>query len=202
VTTVLFVGGGLHQRSAIQRIRGTGVRVVAVDRDEDAPGMLAADVCESVDFTDVAAVTEVARRHAVDAVLTVSADRAVPVVAAVAEALGLPGIGTATARRMTHKRTMRDALAAAGVPQPAYAAVRAAGDASGALGAVSLPAVLKPVDSGGQRGVFRIDTPSDLELDLDDATAESATGEALLEEFVEGTELNGSSSPVRASRRW
>ena len=191
MTTVLFVGGGLHQRSAIQRIRGTGVRVVAVDRDEDAPGMLAADVCESVDFTDVAAVTEVARRHAVDAVLTVSADRAVPVVAAVAEALGLPGIGTATARRMTHKRTMRDALAAAGVPQPAYAAVRAAGDASGALGAVSLPAVLKPVDSGGQRGVFRIDTPSDLELDLDDATAESATGEALLEEFVEGTELNG-----------
>ena len=56
-----------------------------------------------VDFTDVAAVTEVGRRHRVDGVLTVSADRAVPVVAAVAEALGLPGIGNETAHRMTHK---------------------------------------------------------------------------------------------------
>ena len=45
------------------------------------------------------AVTEVARRHRVDGVLTVSADPAVPVVAAVAEALGLPGIGTETAYR-------------------------------------------------------------------------------------------------------
>ena len=62
-----------------------------------------------------------ARRHAVDGVLTVSADRAVPVVAAVAEALGLPGIGTETAHLMTHKIAMRRTLADAGVPQPRFA---------------------------------------------------------------------------------
>ena len=44
-------------------------------------------------------MTAVARREGVDGVLTVSADRAVPVVAAVAEELGLPGIGTETAHR-------------------------------------------------------------------------------------------------------
>jgi len=53
---------------------------VAVDRNAEAPGLAAADVGEVVDFTDVPAVTEVGRRHAVDGVLTVSADRAVPVV--------------------------------------------------------------------------------------------------------------------------
>ena len=75
--TVLFVGAGRHQRRAIEHARRRGLRVVAVDRNESAPGLAAADVAEVVDFTDVAAVTEVARRHDVDGVLTVSADRAV-----------------------------------------------------------------------------------------------------------------------------
>jgi biotin carboxylase len=59
------------------------------------------------------------------------------------------------------------------------------------LAAVPLPAVLKPVDSGGQRGVFRIEDETALERDLDESLAESPSGEALVEEFVEGTELNG-----------
>ena len=90
--TVLFVGAGRHQRRAIAQARAQGLRVVAVDRNPGALGLEAADVAEVVDFSDVDAVIEVARRHAVDGVLTISADRAVPVVAAVTEALDLPGI--------------------------------------------------------------------------------------------------------------
>jgi len=44
-------------------------------------------------------VLKATARLKIDGVLTVSADRAVPVVAAVAEARGLPGIGTDTASR-------------------------------------------------------------------------------------------------------
>ena len=94
--TVLFVGAGRHQRRAIEQARTRGLRVAAVDRNADAPGLTSADVAEVVDFSDVDAVVEVARRIGVDGVLTISADRAVPVVAAVAEELGLPGIGTQT----------------------------------------------------------------------------------------------------------
>jgi biotin carboxylase len=191
VKTVLFVGAGRHQRRAIEHARDRGLRVAAVDRNPQAPGLLAADVAEVVDFTDVEAVTEAARRHRADGVLTVSADRAVPVVAAVAEELGLPGIGTETAHRMTHKLAMRSALADAGLPQPEFAAVRSAKDMAGALDAVGLPAVLKPVDSGGQRAVFRLETPGELERNLAEAVAESPTHEAVVEAFVDGVELNG-----------
>ena len=191
VKTVLFVGAGRHQRRAIEQARARGLRVAAVDRNADAPGLAAADVAEVVDFTDVDEVVEVARRVGVDGALTVSADRAVPVVAAVAEELGLPGIGTETAHLLTHKRAMRDVLGAAALPQPPYALLRSADDIDAALEAVSFPAVLKPVDSGGQRAVFRIETREELERDLAEAVAESATNEALLEEFVDGIELNG-----------
>jgi biotin carboxylase len=189
--TVLFVGAGRHQRRAIRRAKGLRLRVVAVDRNAEALGLQEADVAEVVDFTDVAAVTEVGRRHAVDGVLTVSADRAVPVVAAVAEALGLPGVGTETAHLMTHKVAMRTRLAEAGVPQPRYAAARSLHEAYAAVETVGFPAVLKPADSGGQRGVFLVGSIDDLEAHLHAALAESPSGEAIVESYHEGLELNG-----------
>ena len=189
--TVLFVGAGRHQRRAIKQARARGLRVVAVDRNSKAPGLESADLSEVVDFMAVAEVVEVARRIGIDGVLTVSADRAVPVVAAVAEKLGLPGIGVGTAHLLTHKRAMRDVLGGARLPQPAFASLRSAEDVDAALAEVAFPAVLKPVDSGGQRAVFRIDSREELEHNLTEAIAESSTDEALLEGFVEGIELNG-----------
>ena len=189
--TVLFVGAGRHQRRAILHAQELGLRVVAVDRNPDAPGLAAADVGETVDFADIGAVTEVGRRHGVDGVLTVSADRAVPVVAAVAEALGLPGIGTETAHLMTNKIAMRRTFADAGVTQPRFAAARDLQSARVALDSVGLPAVLKPADSGGQRGIFYLESQDDLDAHLHVALDESPTNEAIVEGFHDGLELNG-----------
>ena len=188
---VLFVGAGRHQRRAILQARELGLRVVAVDRNAEAPGLAEADVAEVVDFSDVRTVAEIGRREQVDGVLTISADRAVPVVAEVAAELGLPGIGTETAHVMTHKIAMRRRLAEVGVPQPPFAAVRNLQEARSGAAHVGYPAVLKPADSGGQRGVFRIESVGDLERHLHAALAESRSEEAILEGFHEGMELNG-----------
>ena len=168
-----------------------GLRVAAVDRNADALGLEEADVAKVVDFSDVAAVLKATARLKLDGVLTVSADRAVPVVAAVAEARGLPGIGTGTAHLMTHKIAMRRRLADAGVPQPRFAAVRTLSETRRAAAEVGFPAVLKPADSGGQRGVFRVESLDDVDRHLHEALAASPGGEAILEEFVDGVELNG-----------
>ncbi len=189
--TVLFVGAGRHQRRAILQAKAQGLRVVAVDRNPEAPGFKEADVGRVVDFADADAVIKATRRFRLDGVLTVSADRAVPVVAAVAEARGLPGIGTATAHLMTHKIAMRRQLAEAGVPQPRFAAVRTLSETRRAAAEVGFPAVLKPADSGGQRGVFRVESVDDIDRHLHEALASSVAGDAILEEYVEGTELNG-----------
>ena len=126
-----------------------------------------------------------------DGALTVSADRAVPVVAAVTERLGLPSIGTATAHLMTHKVAMRRTFADAGVPQPRFAAARDIREGRAAVETVGVPCVLKPADSGGQRGVFRLESKDDLDAHLHAALAESSSGDAIVESFVDGTEMNG-----------
>ncbi len=188
--TVLFVGAGRHQRRAIRRAKELGLRVGAIDRNPEAPGLAEADVAETVDFADVPAAVEAARRIGPDGVLTVSSDRAVPVVAAIAAELGLPGIGPEAAYVATNKPAMRRRLAEAGVPQPHFAAVRTHEDAVAAAEEVGLPAVLKPADSAGQRGLSLVRSSDQLETLLESALAESQGGEAILERFHDGVEVN------------
>jgi biotin carboxylase len=182
----MIVGAGFSQRPAIARLRVEGVRVFAVDADPSAPGFLEADVSEVIEFGDVPAIVEAGRRHRIDGVLTVASDRAVPIVAAVAEALGLPGIGLETAHVMTNKIAMRERLGAHRIPQPRFVPVRNGFSRS----SLSFPAVLKAADSGGQRGLFRVDSPDEVAQVLPETLSVSRSGEALLEEFHEGLELN------------
>ena len=123
--------------------------------------------------------------------MRVSTDRAVPPAAAIAAQLGLPGIGVEVAKVMTDKASMRRRLEASGVPQPRYVVLAADTDVGEACAAMTFPAVLKPVDSGGQRGIFRIESVDEARRLLPDVLAFSRSGWAMLEEFVEGTELNG-----------
>jgi biotin carboxylase len=191
MSTVLFVGAGRHQRRALKRVKELGARVVGVDRNPDAPGFAHADATEVVDFADIEGVADVGRRHSVEGVMTFAADRAVPVVAGVAAALGLPGIGTDTAHLMTNKIAMRRRLADAGVPQPRFAALRHIRDVQAAADAVGFPAVLKPADSAGQRGLSLVASLDDIERHLHAALAQSTEEEAILESYHPGLEVNG-----------
>ena len=95
--TILFVGAGRHQRRSIQRARELGTGSSLSIATPMPPGSRRPTPARSSTSATSRRWSVRAARHAVDGVLTVSADRAVPVVAAVAEHLGLPGIGRATA---------------------------------------------------------------------------------------------------------
>lgn len=84
---------------------------------------------------------------------------------------------------------MRRRLAEAGVPQPRFAAVRGLAERRRALDEVGVPAVLKPANAGGQRGLFRVDSIDDVDAHLHEALAASPTEEAILEEYVPGVEV-------------
>jgi biotin carboxylase len=188
--TVLFLGASVSQVAAIRQAKADGLRVIAVDGDAGAIGFPDADISEAVDFADVSGVVEIARRNHIDAVVAISSDRAVPTAAAVAEELGLPGIGIETAHVMTNKGAMRARLLEEGVPQPRFALVNSDGTSLAGVDDVGFPAVVKPVDSGGQRGVYRVHTREELLERLPEAIAHSRNGGAIVEQFVDGSELN------------
>jgi biotin carboxylase len=85
---------------------------------------------------------------------------------------------------------MRLALAEAGVPQPRFAAVRTPEDARAAVEEIGLPVVVKPADSAGQRGLSLVRSTDELDARLTEALAESQAGEAIVDQFLDGVEVN------------
>ncbi len=117
--TVLFLGAGRHQRAAILHAKELGLRVAAIDGNPDALALDDADIAEVVNFVDIPSAVAFAEKIRPDGVLTITSDRAVVAVAAVAEALGLAG----HRRRRRHGPDAqgRDAAAHRGSRPPAAA---------------------------------------------------------------------------------
>lgn len=186
---VLFIGAGRHQVPYIRRVREEfGYRVVAVDARADAPGLAIADRGHAASAHED--LVRIAREEAVDGVMTVASDRAVPQVAAVAEDAGLPSIGRRTAQLMTDKVAMRERFREAGVPQPAFGSAGSRDELVTLAGEIGFPAVLKPADSSGQRGIAQVGSLDDVLAWADEAFAASSTGRVILERFHDLPEVN------------
>lgn len=188
---LLVIGGGPNQLPAITLAKERGLRVSVIDRDAHAPGQRLADNFGEISTRDVDAATSFATRlhqkHRIDGVMTMASESAITV-ASVAQALGLPGSGVAAARRATHKGLRQQAFKDHGVPSPRFARATSASEVRDACRHLGLPAVIKPVDSAGSRGVRKISALDD----IDDAVAEirglSSIQEFLVEDFLTGTE--------------
>lgn len=90
-------------------------------------------------------------------------------VAAVAEALGLPGVGVDAARKSRNKLLMRQAYQRAGVPHPRFRLVTSLAQAQVTAAEFGYPVVLKPTLGAASNYVFRIDDPAEMESRYADA---------------------------------
>jgi biotin carboxylase len=186
---LLVLGAGRHQALLIQRAESRGIAVVASDYYPDAPGKRYASFSADLDALDVEANVALADDHNVTGVVTTGTDMAVVTMAEVAAALGLPCYLTPQAARVaTNKVLMADAFARHGVRRPASHGVS---DPRwpGPAGNLQVPLVVKPADSQGQRGTSRVDQDDALAGAIADALRWSRSGQAVVEEFVDGHEI-------------
>lgn len=187
---LLVLGAGRHQVGLIRRAEERGIEVVALDYYSDAPGKKYATHTSDGSAIDFDSALREAQLYGVAGVVTVGTDMPVLTMALVADRLGLPAYLTPDgAMKATNKLAMADALRSAGARRPRSIRVT---DQSAALmeaGSLRLPLVVKPSDSQGQRATTRVDTNSDLASAVGAALRESRSGEAVIEEFVEGNEI-------------
>jgi biotin carboxylase len=186
----VLIGGSRSQLGLLEQARALGHEVCVVDGAETAPLLADADLGIVHDFSDVEGVLAALRERGVEpeAVATMGSDQAVLPTARLAERLGLPGLPVRTAETVADKRRMRAAFEAAGVPSPKGREI-GRDDAAEALAEIGVPAVVKPVDGSGQRGVTEVRSAEELPAALERALGASRTGAAVLERFLEGDEL-------------
>ena len=109
------------------------------------------------------AIVELAQRASLDAVVAVD-EPGVLVAALAAKRLGLAHNPPEAVAAAGDKAAMRDAFAAAGLPQPEFRLVGDEAQVAALAGEVGFPCVVKPVSLSASRGVIRADTARDAEF--------------------------------------
>jgi len=85
---------------------------------------------------------------------------------------------------------MRYALTEAGVPCPAFFAAKTEGELREAFHRIAGPAIVKPVDFSGSRGVTKVICREDLPAVLEHAMGCSRVKTVVVEAFLEGREFS------------
>ena len=182
--TLAVVGAGYLQLPLVRAAKKKGLRVVCFAWAEGAVCASECDRFHPVSITEKEKILELCRRERVDGVVSIASDVAVPTVAYVAGALGLPGNSMESALKSTHKGEMRRALRAAGVSCPAFAEISDIAQLASATASLTYPLVVKPCDRSGSMGVVRVDEPAALAPAVSAAMDCSFAKTAVVEECI------------------
>lgn len=187
--TVMLLGGSNIQMSAAVRLKQMGCRVILADYTPNPPAAAISDEHVKISTFDADSCIRAAREYRVDGVVTLGTDQPVYTAALVADALRLPSpISVDAAFKATNKRAMKGAFARFGVPCVPFAFL-GEGDGAHALAALAPPLVIKPLDSQGQRGIFKMASAAQAVERLAETLSFSREREALVESFYPSDEL-------------
>ena len=189
--TLLIIGAGHEQVPAIEIAKSAGIKVLVTDLNPNAPGAKLADVFAPISTADKDQTLAFAEQAGIQGVMTLSSELAVPVVAYVAEKLGLnSGLNQEIALKATNKNEMHQAFLLNQTPCAESIKLNRLHELLSFVRRVGFPVVLKPSDSSGQKGVGIFSEISELEVALQEAIDFSSDGFAIAEEYIEGPEIN------------
>lgn len=185
---LMVLGAGVYQVPLITRAKEMGLYVVVVSPGT-YPGMALADKVIDCDIRDEEGVYRAARDEGVSGIISDETDMPLLAMAYATGKLGLPGVDYEVAKLFTDKYLMREKCRKLGLPSIEYACVSTLEEAEDFLERLGRPAIIKPVDSGGSRGVTRIDSQKDLEQHFQEARGFSGNGKVIIERFIQGREF-------------
>ncbi|MCB1305818.1 MAG: ATP-grasp domain-containing protein, partial [Leptospiraceae bacterium] len=190
---IIITGGGTLQVPIIRKAASMGLQSIVFDMDTDAPGKEYSWRFVQMSTRDIDGCVREAKRIALEmpihGVITAGTD-ASRAVSAIAAALDLPGIRYTHAEAASNKVLMRKRLRKSGVPIPDFYPVWNLKEARDALDELGAPAVLKPAENMGARGVIKISNRAELAAAYRHTKKYSTTGEMILEQYMEGPELS------------
>jgi biotin carboxylase len=186
---LLILGGGSAQLSLIKKAKKMGHEVVVSDYYQDAPGKKFADFNSESSTFDFAANLKTAEKYKVDGVLTAGTDQPVYTAARVAKRLNLNQyLSLETAEAVTNKKVMKKKFSKEEIPTVKYKII-ASDFSDQILENFKRPFVVKPLDSQGQRGVFKLDNIAQIREKFNEVLSYSREEKILVEEYYESDEI-------------
>ena len=186
---LLILGAPVFQIPVIEKAHEVGLYVGVVDLNKDAPAINYADeyFCASIkNYNEVIKIAEIFRPNGI---MSGACDTSVVTVAQLCNVLGLPGHSIEAAINSTDKLKMLQAFSENNVNHPKFQVISRE-EINTAEISVGFPAVSKPVDSSGSRGISFIENEKTVIAALLNSADSSQSGNVLVEEYMEGPEVS------------
>ena len=140
-----------------------------------------------ISFKEKDKILDICKEINIDGITSFSLESALPTVNYIAQKLGLQGNSPECGVLMDNKYTMRNALLDNSVAVPRFKSVSHADEVSSDF---NYPLIIKPIDSGGSRGVTLVYDKNELANAITIAIKFSQKNEVLVEEFIDGKEYS------------
>lgn len=186
--SILIFGAGELQCSLINTVKRMGYRAVVIDPDPKAEGSSIADVFIPLAGDDYEGTRSIALEYNVVALVTTATDNPLPMMAKLAEDLGLRFPSYDSVMSVLDKGRFKKLLLENNIPcakgqsysineYPEY-------------DKLDYPVIIKPNKNSGSRGVVRCNNAEELEKEIDNIRNYCIDNKYIVEEFIEGDEIS------------
>ena len=182
---ILIAGGGYADIPLIEAAKKLGLYVITSGNRADELGHRHSHEYRPCDFSNKEAITKLAEELKVDAICPCCNDFSALSCAWAAEKLGLPGIDPyESLLTIMHKDRFHAFAREHGLPVADAHLFTSAAEALAMADSMTYPAIIKPVDMTGGKGISKVCSPEELRAAVEFANSSSRTPRFLVEEFL------------------
>lgn len=186
---LLVLGGVKLACDIVEHAKKMGAYVVVADYNVDSPAKAVADEGVLIDAMNVDALVEFCKNNAIDGVTTGFVDILMPIAYEVCKKLNLPCYWTPKMLSMaTNKINFKSTCQKYDIPVPRTYLIGSELDKT-VLEKVSYPVFVKPLDASGSRGAGVCYNEAELTAQFADALSYSSSNNAIVEDYITGTEF-------------
>lgn len=185
---ILILGVGNAQIDAIKYCKEMGLEVHACSYSDTGHGKELVDSFSLIDIKDTKNISEYVQKNEIDIVYSIGSDLAIPSSVTVSEKLNLPCfVSSNTANICKNKVLTRSYLGDEFTGNIEFMKIKSKKDISYWS---HYPSILKPADSQGQRGVYKINNENDFKYYFDKSIRHSISKTLIIEEYIKGPEIS------------
>ena len=185
---IAIIGASILQKPLILKAKEMGVEThcFAWDKEKDSICKKFTDYFYPISVLEKEQILDVCKGIQIDGITSIASDFCVPTVCFIAEKMGLIGNRYEDSLIAINKLHQRQAFLKNGVHSPQFTLASEKMDLTG----YRYPLIVKPTDRSGSFGVFKVEKEADLAKAILRAQELSFSKQALIEEYVTGTEVS------------
>ena len=190
IKKILVLGGGFEQLPLIQMLKKENLFIILIDKNKNAVGKTLSNKFYNISITKHEEIIKICKKNKIFAATSICSDLAVVPLSKISGYFKVPGIPLSSAIICTNKIIMKRHFVKNKIPTTKFHLFKNLQLTKKMLLKMQYPIVVKPIDSYGQKGVFKVNSYDQLKSKFLLSKEKSQKKKIIIEEFIDGTEIN------------